>query len=45
MTGFMYVDSTQGGRTGYLVEYAPTTQIFDNPQAVETQQFIRGEFS
>ena len=22
-TAFLYVDITQGGRTGYLVEYAP----------------------
>ena len=34
-----------GGRTGYLVEYAPTAQIFDCPTAPETQQYIRGEFS
>jgi phosphate transport system ATP-binding protein len=45
MTGFMYVDTTQGGRTGYLVEYAPTAQIFECPTAPETQQYIRGEFS
>ena len=24
MTAFLYVDTTGGGRTGYMVEYAPT---------------------
>ena len=31
-TGFLYVDTTQGGRTGYLVEFGDTKQIFENPQ-------------
>ena len=31
-TGFMYVDTTQGGRTGYLVEFGDTEQIFEDPQ-------------
>ncbi|MFO0965223.1 MAG: phosphate ABC transporter ATP-binding protein PstB [Gemmataceae bacterium] len=44
-TAFLYVDTTQGGRTGYLVEYAPTAEIFDNPKETYTQQYIRGEFS
>jgi phosphate transport system ATP-binding protein len=44
-TGFLYVDTSGGGRTGYLVEYADTKQIFDNPQQQHTQQYIRGEFS
>src|SRR6516165_5009756 len=30
-TGFLYVDTTQGGRTGYLVEYEDTDRIFNNP--------------
>jgi phosphate transport system ATP-binding protein len=45
MTAFLYVDTSQGGRTGYVVEYAPTAQIFDDPQQAETQRYIRGEFS
>jgi phosphate transport system ATP-binding protein len=45
MTAFLYVDTSQGGRTGYMVEYAPTAQIFDDPQQAETQRYIRGEFS
>ncbi len=44
-TAFMYVDSSQGGRTGYLVEYAPTRQMFEDPKEEYTRQYIRGEFS
>jgi phosphate transport system ATP-binding protein len=44
-TGFLYVDTSQGGRTGYLVEFGDTKQIFEQPQERHTQQYIRGEFS
>ena len=44
-TGFLYVDTTKGGRTGYLVEFGDSKQIFDNPQEKHTQEYIRGEFS
>jgi phosphate transport system ATP-binding protein len=44
-TGFLYVDTTQGGRTGYLVEYGDTQEIFDRPKEKHTQEYIRGEFS
>ncbi len=44
-TGFMYVDTQEGGRTGYLVEFGDTKQIFEDPQDEHTQQYIRGEFS
>jgi phosphate transport system ATP-binding protein len=44
-TAFMYVDTTQGSRTGYLVEYGETQQIFDDPRETYTQEYIRGEFS
>src|SRR6266446_1448880 len=44
-TGFMYVDTTQGGRTGYLVEYGDTQALFENPTQEYTRQYIRGEFS
>jgi len=43
--GFLYVDTSQGGRTGYLVEYGETKQIFDDPQEKHTQEYISGEFS
>jgi len=44
-TGFFYVDTTQGGRTGYLVEFGDTKQIFEDPGERRTQEYIRGEFS
>ena len=44
-TAFMYVDTSEGGRTGYLVEFGATGQIFDDPQHAHTQSYIRGEFS
>lgn len=44
-TGFMFVDTTQGGRTGYLVEYEDTRQIFEDPKEEYTKQYILGEFS
>jgi phosphate transport system ATP-binding protein len=44
-TGFLYVDTTQGGRTGYLVEFGDTRQIFEAPREKHTQEYIRGEFS
>ncbi|EMI51920.1 phosphate ABC transporter ATP-binding protein PstB [Rhodopirellula sallentina] len=44
-TAFMYVDTTQGGRTGYLVEYEDTNRLFQDPKEEFTKQYIRGEFS
>ena len=44
-TAFMYVDTTRGGRTGYLVEYGDTKELFENPREDYTKQYIRGEFS
>jgi len=44
-TAFLYVDTSQGGRTGYLVEFGDTTQIFEDPKEKPTQEYIRGEFS
>jgi len=44
-TAFFYVDTTQGGRTGYLVEYAPTEVIFDQPRESLTKQYVAGQFS
>jgi phosphate transport system ATP-binding protein len=44
-TAFMYVDTSEGHRTGYLVEFGETSQIFDEPREHHTQQYIRGEFS
>src|SRR5499433_2866644 len=44
-TAFMYVDTSRGGRTGYLVEYGDTKALFENPTQEYTRQYIRGEFS
>jgi phosphate transport system ATP-binding protein len=44
-TAFMYVDTSRGGRTGYLVEYRETKEMFEDPQEEYTKQYIRGEFS
>ncbi|MCE9603440.1 MAG: phosphate ABC transporter ATP-binding protein PstB [Planctomycetia bacterium] len=44
-TAFMYVDTTKGGRTGYLVEHRKTDELFENPHEKHTQDYLRGEFS
>jgi phosphate transport system ATP-binding protein len=44
-TGFLYVDTSQGGRTGYLVEFGESKQLFASPVHKHTQDYIRGEFS
>jgi phosphate transport system ATP-binding protein len=44
-TAFLYVDRSQGGRTGYLVEFGPTKEIFANPREKATQDYIAGAFS
>jgi phosphate transport system ATP-binding protein len=44
-TGFLYVDTTQGGRTGYLVEFGDSREMFDTPKEKHTREYIRGEFS
>jgi phosphate transport system ATP-binding protein len=44
-TAFLYVDTSGGGRTGYLVEYGESKQIFSDPKEKHTQEYLRGEFS
>ena len=44
-TGFWYVDTADGARTGYLVEFGDSGQIFDSPKEKETQEYIKGDFS
>ena len=44
-TGFLYVDTSQGGRTGYLVEFGESKQLFSDPKEKHTKDYIRGEFS
>jgi phosphate transport system ATP-binding protein len=44
-TGFWYVDTKDGARTGYLVEFGDSGQIFDSPKEKETREYIKGDFS
>jgi phosphate transport system ATP-binding protein len=44
MTAFLYVDTADGGRTGYMVEYDRTEAIFANPTQRYTREYISGEF-
>jgi phosphate transport system ATP-binding protein len=44
-TAFLFVDTTGGGRTGYLIEYRPTAELFNDPRESHTKAYIRGEFS
>jgi phosphate transport system ATP-binding protein len=44
-TAFFSVEIAKGGRTGFLVEYAPTEQIFNDPQEELTKQYVQGQFS
>lgn len=44
-TAFFYVDTTDGARTGYLVEYEDTPKLFEHPQQKATREYIGGEFS
>jgi phosphate transport system ATP-binding protein len=41
-TAFMYMETSEGSRTGYLVEFGATRQIFEDPQQGHTQAYIRG---
>src|SRR5215813_12717851 len=44
-TAFLYVDTSAGTRTGYLVEFGNSQQIFTDPREKYTRDYIRGEFS
>jgi phosphate transport system ATP-binding protein len=44
MTAFMSVDVSAGGRTGHLVEYGRTEQIFTHPTDPRTEGYITGRF-
>jgi phosphate transport system ATP-binding protein len=43
-TAFLYVDRSQGGRTGYLVEHGLTRELFENPREKHTREYIAGAF-
>jgi phosphate transport system ATP-binding protein len=42
-TAFMMIDSPQT-RTGIMVEYGPTSQIFTNPKNKQTEDYVTGRF-
>jgi len=42
-TAFMMIDNPQT-RTGVMVEYGPTTQIFTNPKNKQTEDYVTGRF-
>jgi phosphate transport system ATP-binding protein len=44
MTAFMSVDVSAGGRTGHLVEFGRTEQIFTQPSDPRTEGYITGRF-
>jgi phosphate transport system ATP-binding protein len=44
-TGFFSVEvNEKGQRTGYLVEFGPTGDLFTRPQKQETEDYITGRF-
>ena len=44
-TAFFSVDvSDEGQRTGYLVEFNQTEQIFTSPEKKQTEDYITGRF-
>ena len=44
-TALMGLGTSQGSRTGYLVEMGATQRIFEDPQEDLTRKYVRGEFS
>jgi phosphate transport system ATP-binding protein len=44
-TAFFFVDPSGGDRTGHLVEFRDTREMFDDPRETATQEYLRGEFS
>jgi phosphate transport system ATP-binding protein len=44
-TAFFFVDTSAGGRTGYLIEHRKTDELFGDPREDRTKEYIRGEFS
>lgn len=44
-TGFLYVDTSDGGRTGYLVEFGESRELFSSPKEKHTQDYVSGQFS
>jgi len=45
LTAFFSVDISQGSRTGYLVEFGPTKELFESPREQLTKEYVTGQFS
>ncbi len=45
MTAFFSVDISKGSRTGYLIEYGPTKELFASPREQLTREYVTGQFS
>jgi phosphate transport system ATP-binding protein len=43
-TAFLYIDTSNGGRTGYMVEYGSTQQLFEQPKEQYTKEYVSGQF-
>jgi phosphate transport system ATP-binding protein len=44
-TAFFNVElDSEGQRTGHLIEYSPTEQLFTNPTEKQTEDYITGRF-
>jgi phosphate transport system ATP-binding protein len=43
-TAFFSVDVSGGQRTGHLVEFSKTTELFTNPRESQTEDYITGRF-
>jgi len=41
---FFNLEMKEGSRTGELVEYNPTSTIFNHPQQELTRQYVQGRF-
>jgi phosphate transport system ATP-binding protein len=39
-TAFLYVDTTQSGRTGNLVKYGDTEAIFNDPMEQHSKDYL-----
>jgi phosphate transport system ATP-binding protein len=44
-TGLLYIDTAEGARTGYLVEFGDSAQLFQSPRESHTKDYISGAFS
>jgi phosphate transport system ATP-binding protein len=45
LTAFFNAEPTEkGGKVGYLVEYAKTSKIFENPAQEATKAYVSGRF-